>query len=401
MPRLYPHSHLCRGQLIGFSVKLFGNDPAYCVFFRTKDGRRVRRETNQTRMAQAVEAARVIIEEEYAPLAKQADKTTWDEAVERLKARLATSGNRASTLGYYLKLIRSVRAMYRPTDGPADISPGMAAAWRDQMMITPGRRKTLPSAHYVAGMICGLSGLWNKWFMEDLKIVAGNPWQDVAVPKADKLPVKFATNELIEPFYVWIAERFGDWPFPKLFLSAKAYTGCRLMDLCSLKSSQLRSGRLVFPPNLTKGRKERAVPLPEDPSAALHVFKGETWLWENYLPGLKAALKAKGLPTHQLNPEFSPRRLYFWVETLFADYRNAHKDRPTLTTHMFRKRAFTLAWEAGIDMRQASIAYGCNVDTLMRHYVALDEQQVTDDVFARMHGGKKATKPKMKQGEEE
>lgn len=52
---------------------------------------------------------------------------------------------------------------------------------------------------------------------------------------------------------------------------------------------------------------------------------------------------------------------------------------------MFRKRAFTLAREKGIDARRASIAYGCNVDTLMQHYVALDEQQVTDDVFARMN----------------
>ena len=42
-----------------------------------------------------------------------------------------------------------------------------------------------------------------------------------------------------------VRTRFGDWPFPKLFLSTKAYTGCRLLDLCSLKSSQLRAGRLV------------------------------------------------------------------------------------------------------------------------------------------------------------
>jgi putative phage-type endonuclease len=139
----------------------------------------------------------------------------------------------------------------------------------------------------------------------------------------------------------------------------------------------------------TPGGKERAVPLPDDLAAALDAFAGETWLWENYLPGLKAALKAKGFPTHQLKDEFSPQRLYYWVETQFADYRTAHKDRPALTTHMFRKRAFTMAWRAGIDMRQASIAYGCNVDTLMRHYVALDEQQVTDNVFARMHGGKR------------
>ena len=220
--------------------------------------------------------------------------------------------------------------------------------------------------------------------MDDLKIVPGNPWQDVGPPKADKLPVHYATDEQIAGFYQWSGERFGDWPFPKLFLSTKAYTACRLMDLCALKSAQLRGGELVFPPDLTKGRKERPVLFPEDLFAALDAFKGETWLWENYLPGLKVALKARGVPTHQLNMEFSPQRLYYWVETLFADYRAAHKDRPTLTTHMFRKRAFTMAWQAGIDMRQASIAYGCNVDTLMRHYVALDERQVTRDVFARM-----------------
>ena len=42
------------------------------------------------------------------------------------------------------------------------------------------------------------------------------------------------------------------------------------------------------------------------------------------------------------------------------------------------KRAFTLAWQKGVDARHASIAYGYNVDTLMKHYVSLDEQQVTD-----------------------
>src|SRR5262249_4349298 len=141
--------------------------------------------------------------------------------------------------------------------------------------------------------------------------------------------------------------------------------------------------------DLTKGRKERSVPLPDDLFASLAAFKGKDWLWEGYVPGLKAALAAKGWPTHKLKDEFAPQRLYFWVETLFADYRKAFPDRPALTSHMFRKRAFTMAWNAGIDARRASIAYGCNVDTLMRHYVDLDEQQVTDDVFARMNGNAK------------
>jgi integrase len=388
MARAWPHTHLCHGQLVGFSVKLFGNDPCYFACFRTADGRRLKRDTNQPRMGPAIEAARIIIEKEYAPPEVRQDRVTWDEAVERLKARLGTSGNRSSTLGYYLKCIRLVRAMYGPTGGPADISPGMAAAWRDKVMSTPGRRKKTPSAHYVAGLLAGLSALWQKWFMEDLKIVTGNPWQDVEPPKADKLPVKYATDEMIEHFYGWIAERFGDWPFPKLFLSAKAYTACRLMDLCALKSGQLAGGRLVFPADLTKGRKERKVPLPPELFAALDAAKGKAWLWEGYSAGLKAALRAKGFPAHRIKDEFSPQRLYFWIESLFADYRKAFPDRPVLTTHMFRKRAFTLAWQAGVDVRRASIAYGCNVDTLMQHYVLMDEQAVTDDVFSQMHAGK-------------
>jgi integrase len=390
MPRAYPHSLVCNGRLVGFSVKQRANDPCYFVYFRGPDGKRLERDTNQTGMFRAVEAARIIIEKEYTPPAVRPDRVSWDDTEARLKARMATAGVRKTTVEYYLKGIRLVRRMYSVTNGPADISPGMAAAWRDRMMTTVNRRKKLPSAHYVAGLICGLSALWEKWMMDDLKIVSGNPWQDVAPPKADKLPVKYATDELIEPFYAWIAERFGDWPFPKLFLSAKAYTGCRLMDLCSLKAAQLRGDRLVFPADLTKGRKERAVPLPSDLFAALDGFKGETWLWEGYLPGLKEALQAKGWPTHQLNPVFAPERLYYWVETLFADYRKAFQNRPVLTTHMFRKRAFTMAWQAGIDPRRAAIAYGCNVDTLMQHYVLMDEQQVTDEVFGQMHPAKPA-----------
>jgi len=395
VPRSSPHTHLCNGQLVGFSVKLFpGESNTYLACFRATDGRRLKRDTHQSRLPAAIEAARSMIEEEYnpaPPLPPAPIKVTWDTAIDRFTKRMGTSGNRYGTLGYYLKCIRLVRAVHK-TEGPGDITPALAAAWRDEVMGKPGRRKKPPSAHYVAGLIKGLSALWQKWFVEDLKLLTGNPWESAALPKADKLPVKYATDEMIEHFYTWIAERFGEWPFPKLFLSTKAYTGCRLMDLCALKSAQLRDGRLIFPADLTKGRKERAVPLDDDLFDALDGFKGETWLWEGYIPGLKAAIKAKGFPAHRIMDEFGPKRLYFWVESVFADYRKAFPDRPVLTTHMFRKRAFTLAWQKGVDARRASIAYGCNVDTLLKHYVLMDEQQVTDDVFEQMTGKKKSKK---------
>ena len=72
------------------------------------------------------------------------------------------------------------------------------------------------------------------------------------------------------------------------------------------------------------------------------------------------------------------------VEQLFIDYREANPDRPAIHSHQLRKRAFTAAWKSNIDPRKAAIAYGCNVDTVMKHYVVLDEQAVTDEVTAQL-----------------
>lgn len=76
MPRSYPHSHLCHGQLVGFSVKQRANDPTYFAYFRSPDGRRLERATNQTAMLRAVEAARALVEKEYAPTEGGADRVS-------------------------------------------------------------------------------------------------------------------------------------------------------------------------------------------------------------------------------------------------------------------------------------------------------------------------------------
>ena len=91
-----------------------------------------------------------------------------------------------------------------------------------------------------------------------------------------------------------------------------------------------------------------------------------------------------GCPVHRIKPDFKPSRLYHWVETLFIDYGEANPDRPAIHSHQLRKRAFTAAWKNNIDPRKAAIAYGCNVDTVMKHYVAMDEQAVTDEVTAQL-----------------
>jgi hypothetical protein len=87
-------------------------------------------------------------------------------------------------------------------------------------------------------------------------------------------------------------------------------------------------------------------------------------------------------PSHQLNPEFSPQRLYSWFETLFTDYQNCEPRSPEDDEPHVPENGVHEAWAAGIDPRKASIAIGCNVDTMMKHYVQMDKHEVTDVVFA-------------------
>ncbi|MFO0799450.1 MAG: DUF3732 domain-containing protein [Gemmataceae bacterium] len=136
-----------------------------------------------------------------------------------------------------------------------------------------------------------------------------------------------------------------------------------------------------------------AVPLGNDMFTRLEAVKGARYLWEGFPAGLRAALKAKGWPTHRLKSDFSPERLRAWVMTLFDDFNAAEAERaraedrperPRLTSHMLRKLAFTTAWRAGIDPRKAAVAIGCNVDTMLKHYVVMDEQATTDEVFGNL-----------------
>jgi integrase len=379
-------AHTAHGHHVGYSLKKVRNEPTYTVFFRAPGGARHKRDTNQTGLERAKRAAEAIIDEEYAPAKHAAEVVTWDEAARRIRERAAADGLRGPSIDYYCKLVRRIHRFYSATAGPADISAGMADTWKKTFAATPSRRKKLPSQHTVFSLVRGFSALWQSWFMDRLGICPGNPWQDVEPPKTDKVEVKVIDDDTLTHFLGWLDERFHGWELPRLFLETKAVTGCRLMDLCGIESGQLRDGRLHFRAEQTKGRKARSVRLPAGLFAPLDAIKGETYLWESQPQGLKEAVRKMGRPAHRIKPDFVPSRFYYWATTLFLDYRAANPDRPAIHSHQLRKRAFTAAWKNNIDPRKAAIAYGCNVDTVMRHYVQLDEQAVTDEVTDQLAG---------------
>jgi integrase len=384
MARSAPFGHNSHGRLVGYSLIKLKNDSTYTVYFRSPDGERRKRDTNQTGMDRAKLAAAAIIDEMYAPAVQAVPVVTWDDAVTKIKATAAGDGLREPTIDYYCKLIRRIRAYYSVTTGPADISDGMAEAWKKDFSSTPTRRNKIPSQHTVFSLVQGYSALWQNWFIDKIGICSDNPWQDVEPPKTDKIEVKVIADDTLTHFLDWLDTRFSGWELPRLFLETKAVTGCRLMDLCGIESSQLQAGRLHFRPEQTKGRKARSIILPEELFVRLEAVKGKTYLWESQPAGLKEAVRQMGHPAHRIKPDFDAKRFYFWVTTLFLDYGKANPDRPKINSHQLRKRAFTKAWDAGVDPRKAAVAYGCAVDTVMRHYVSMDEQAVTDEVTTQL-----------------
>jgi len=108
----------------------------------------------------------------------------------------------------------------------------------------------------------------------------------------------------------------------------KAVTGCRLADLCSLRSADLEAGRITFLATNTKARRDRVAVLPPDLFARVKALAGPTFLWERYTREIVVYLKLRGVPTHRVNPEFSPTRMNWWAKDEIDDFNKSRPGKP-------------------------------------------------------------------------
>ena len=84
--------------------------------------------------------------------------------------------------------------------------------------------------------------------------------------------------------------------------------------------------------------------------------------------------------------DFAPHRLKSWIQGEAKLYFQATKaDRFKL--HNLRGTAMSKARMAGVIEDDAAIAFGCTPQTMREHYLALDEESISDDVFVRIHSG--------------
>ncbi|HZZ79511.1 MAG TPA: hypothetical protein VFE62_13395, partial [Gemmataceae bacterium] len=226
--------------------------------------------------------------------------------------------------------------------------------------------------------------IWQRWLIAELEYFAENPWGEIAPPKLDKLTPRYLTPDEIKTFFEWLTERWLGWRFPVLFFTVKSFVGNRIFELCSLRTEQLQDGRIVFPADAAKGRKERRAFLPPQVFNELRSLAGPIYIWEAYPSELRDRLIARKRPHTNLLPDFCPRRLKHWLQDEIDDYCKSNPEVKRFSAHAFRKRAMTEAWRLGIQPEKAAIAFGCNVRTMMTHYVAMDETATADEVLMAM-----------------
>jgi integrase len=381
------HVVLSSGDRVRFTLQTRDPSNVYFAYFRGADNRRLERSTGAAKKPDAVAAAHRLILEEYRQVAPTAETVTWAVAKAKLADAMAADGKRPKTVKGYLETLDKLIAMFPLARGPADVTDRMAGDFKPRYAGTRfTRKRKVAGGEAAASYQRKLKSLDSRirtlkatfsWF-KSLRLVDANPFEKVTGPELDRHEVKYVKPGDVSEFFDWLDGRWPGWEMPKLFFTVKALTGCRLDDLCNLRAGQLQDGRLVFAADQTKNRSERYAPLSGDVYAALTAYAGGTWLWERYPPELIAANKKLGVPTHRQKPDFTPRRLFMWVVQIMQRYQ--HETGRNLSSHDFRKAAFTRAAERDVHPKRAA-AFDVTPETMLRYYTATEKKKTADEVL--------------------
>lgn len=357
---------------IGYSLKWRGGVVRIQFPDPTRQGHFVEKTTGCRSESDAhVEGAKIVLKSYAHTIPVDPESRTWSEAT----ADLEKTTLRPKTLATYLDAIKLFCRLQPTSKSPADVTVDVAQRFARVYALEPFRRSRSStartytrSAQTVYNTIAALSIAWNHFL--DRGYAKENPWERVKRPKLPKrlpaLPAEAAFTVLDK----WLDSRFPGWTLPKVFVAVKMVSGCRLNDLCQVRSDQLRDGVLTIRPDQDKTHRERQIPLPESLVVALDAIKGPTYLWERY--AAEARVYRKG---RRNSGTFRPSLMYNFSKWLFKEYAKAHPEAK-VKSHDFRKRAITMTAAATQNVDQTASALGVTSQTAARYY--LDSKRAFD-----------------------
>jgi integrase len=227
-----------------------------------------------------------------------------------------------------------------------------------------------------------LNVFYNRWFIKTCKILRKNSFDGVEPSKVDNRPPRLVFPGEQEAFLKWLFERWDKWRLPILFLEVKALVGCRISELAAAKTNGLKDCRIRFESETTKGRKERSVKLPNETFTELCRIAGQKYVFEKFSADRHRIHKKRGHTQYaKMVKEFDPRQMKNWLEDETAKYFRANPNANKFKLHNFRGTAMSRARMVGVSYDDASVAFGCHPETMRKHYIALDEVNITDRVM--------------------
>ena len=370
------------GRRVRFSLKKRDRDPFYLASFQGPGRSRRELSTREPNKRRATDAAIILIREAFVPkvLTK---KPTWDEAISVMTRQMKADNLRATTIQQYLLVVGSLRKAFPEALGPAGITPEMASRYKAI------RREAGVGVRTIRGNLENLGIVYNKWWIKECRLLDHDPFAEVKPPKFDKPTPHLVTPTEARDFLEWLDGRWGGWRFPRLFLEIKGLVGCRITELASAKKTGLKQGRLHFEAVTTKGRKERAVLLPQPLFEDLARLPGRNYVFEAFSDQLREFHLSKGRSNHAKRVRgFKPERLKDWMENLAVLHFEVHPKARKFKLHNLRGTAMSVAKMAGVSFEDATIAFGCHPTTMREHYLALDETAITDRVMVEMQVSK-------------
>ena len=375
------------GRRVRFSLKMRGRDPYYLASFRGPDGQRKERSTREANKKRAIDAAVVLVKEAYSPQVEAPANPSWDEAIGAMARQMGADNLRPKTIEQYVIVLRTLRRCFPEAHGPGEITAAMATRFK-AMRLKEGRWGRPVSIRTLRGNLDNLNIVYNKWLIGECRLLAENPFAEVGVPKADRPSPRLLLPQEVQDFFDWMSGRWDGWRLPILFLETKRLVGCRITELASAATADLREGRLVLPADVTKGRKERGMRLPGPLFEELRSAAGPRFVWEAFPEQLRRAYLDRGRDrwAGRVQPEFRPERLKKWLEREMRAYRRRNPGARRFKLHNRRGDAMSRAKAAGISYEDAAVAFGCNPETMRKHYVALDELAVSDRVMQAIQG---------------
>ncbi len=380
---------LSDGRLVKYRVEIRPGEPFYFAYFRGANGKRREKSTGEGSRKRAVEAAVQIIKDEYNP-ERQQKSPTWEDSIAILARKMKAKNSRQTSINDYLLMISNLRKVYPTTTGPADISLGLA---KNYIMV---RSEAELSPYTIRGTITKLSAIWGKWLIKEAEVLSMNPWKDIEKPKVDEPEPRYIELEEEKAFFDWLLMRWDGWRLPVLFFTVAGLVGRRLTQLCSLPKSSLRDGRIAFPPEFNKSRKLEHARVPEAIFRELQEIAGPNYVWEQYPEQLNAIYRKRGKRKYARCQEYRPERLKRFLQNEIIQYNTENKGKAgfvPFTAHNFRDTAMTKAWDADIGLDRAAIAYGCNRETMKKHYIRKEALAVADAVFIRVQSRATASTP--------